>query len=185
MTNNPGVYEGRVKFHHVHIRLISSNELLLGCSSFLEWLRKNWFIYMNNITDDNLCIRRCLIISERIRPGQPRLAERTMRDAFNLACEFYRNPNLHIRDVRLTKLIDFENIAIWFQVNIRLYKPVASLIWKLVFGQVQHKRSLPNFDVSLFKGHCLHIINLNGLVNHGNVRAANKDLSVMTITTGM
>ena len=31
ITNNPEVYEGRVKFHHVQGRLISLNEPLLGC----------------------------------------------------------------------------------------------------------------------------------------------------------
>ena len=32
ITDNPGVYEGRVEFRHVQIWLISSKEPLLGCS---------------------------------------------------------------------------------------------------------------------------------------------------------
>ena len=89
-----------------------------------------------------------------------------MRDALNLACKFYGNPNLCICDVRQTKLIDFENIASRFQVNIRLHEPVAHLVWKLVFGQVQHRRSLPNVDIGLFEGHCFYIKNLDSLANH-------------------
>ena len=31
ITKNPRVYEGHIGFRHVHIRLIFSNEVLLGC----------------------------------------------------------------------------------------------------------------------------------------------------------
>ena len=33
------------------------------------------------------------------------------RDALNLAREFYSNPKLRVTEVRLTKLVDFENIT--------------------------------------------------------------------------
>ena len=89
-----------------------------------------------------------------------------MRDALNLACEFYKSPKLRISDVRPTKLIDLENIASRSWVNIRLYEPVAHSVWKLVFGQVQHRRSLLNIDIGLFEGHCFDIKNLNALTDH-------------------
>ena len=89
-----------------------------------------------------------------------------MRDTLNLAHEFYGNPNLHVSDIRLTKLIDFENIASRFRVDIRLYEPVACSVWKIVFGQVQHRGSLSNVDIGLFEGHCIYMKDLNILTNH-------------------
>ena len=62
--------------------------------------------------------------------------------------------------------MDFENINSKFQVNIRLYESVNNLSWKLVFGQVQHKRSLPNIDIGLYKGHCFRIKDLDILATH-------------------
>ena len=40
ITDNPGVYEERVEFRHVQVRLISSKELLLGCCPLPNWLCK-------------------------------------------------------------------------------------------------------------------------------------------------
>ena len=45
------------------------------------------------------------------------------REALNLARGSYNQPKLRVRDVRATKLVDFENIASKFKVNIRLYEP--------------------------------------------------------------
>ena len=89
-----------------------------------------------------------------------------MRDTLNLAQEFYDQPNLRVSDVRPTKLIDFENIALRFRVNIRLYKSVNQLVWMLVLGQVHHRSSLPNVDISLYQGHCFYIKDLDVLANH-------------------
>ena len=75
------------------------------------------------------------------------------RDALNLALEFYKQPDLQVNDVRATKLIDFENIASRVQVNIRLYKSINNSIWKSVFRQAQHRRSLPYVDIGLYEGH--------------------------------
>ena len=92
--------------------------------------------------------------------------QKTTRDALNLAREFYGNSNLHIHDVRSTKLIDIENIASRFQVNIRLYEFISQSVWQLVFGQVHHRRSLLNVDISLYRGHRFYIKNLDVLTNH-------------------
>ena len=89
-----------------------------------------------------------------------------MRDAFKLACEFYEQPNLRVSDVRPTKLIDFENVASRFWVNIRLYESVNQSVWRLVFGQAHHRRSLLNVEISLYRGHCFYIKNLDVLANH-------------------
>ena len=89
-----------------------------------------------------------------------------MRDALSLAREFYEQPNLRVSDMRPTKLIDFKNIASRFQVNIRLYESINSSVWKLVFGQVQHRRSLPTIDIGLYDGRRFHIKELKVLANH-------------------
>ena len=81
VTNNPRVYE----FHHIHVQLIFSNELLLCCSPLPNWLHKKQCIYMIDKANDNLCVWRCLIISKRIGYNLQRPAEGMMRDALNLA----------------------------------------------------------------------------------------------------
>ena len=166
ITNNPGVYEGRVEFHHVQVRLISSNEPLMGCDPLPNWLHGKRCIYSIDNTDNNLCVWRCLVISERIGCNQARPAINTTREAPNLAREFYNQPKLRVRDVRATKLVDFENIALKFKVNIRLYEPKNQSTWKLVFGQNQFKSSLLNVDIGLYIGHCFYIKDLDVLTNH-------------------
>ena len=88
-----------------------------------------------------------------------------MRDALNLASEFYGKLNLHIHDVRPTKLIEFESITSRFHVNVRLCEPAVGT-WKVVFGQAQHRRPLLSIDISLFKGHCFYIQILDVPANH-------------------
>ena len=43
--------------------------------------------------------------------------------ALNFACEYYGGNKLKKRDVRPTKLVDFEGIAKHHNVNIMLYEP--------------------------------------------------------------
>ena len=53
----PGAYQGIVVFKHVQIKLVSSNEPLLGCSPLPDWLRKKRCIYAadgKNERTDNL-----------------------------------------------------------------------------------------------------------------------------------
>ena len=166
ITNSPGVYEGCVEFHHVQDRLISSNEPLLGCGPLPDWLHGNRCIYSVDNEDDNLCVWRCLVISDRIRRNQARPAINTTRDALKLAQKFYNQPNLRVSDVRLTKLIDSEKITSMFKVNITLYEPKNQSTWKLVFGQNHFKNSLSNVDIGLYEGHCFYIKDLDVLANH-------------------
>ena len=112
ITNNPGVYEGHVEFRHVQVQLISLNEPLLGCSPLPNWLRGERCIYSIDNTDDNLCVCRCLVISERLRRNWQRPEEDTTREALNLVREFYNQPKLRVRDVRATKLVDFEKTSL-------------------------------------------------------------------------
>ena len=164
--DNPNVYEGRIEFKRIHIKLISSNEPLLGCGPLPDWLRRKRCIYALDNSNDNLCVWRCLVISKRIRENQPNPEKWTTKDALQLAREFYEKPTLTIKCVRPTKLIDFERIAAKFQVNIRLYEPIDQSTWKLVFGQNQFRASRYNLDIGLYEGHCFFIKDINLLANH-------------------
>ena len=84
--------------------------------------------------------------------GEKRPEKDTNRDALKLARDFYKNPNLKREDDKPTRLVDFENIAKQFKVNIRLFEPVkeSKTVWKLVFGKNQFKKNLPGVDVGLF-----------------------------------
>ena len=84
--------------------------------------------------------------------GKKRPEEDTNRDALKLARDFYKNQNLKREDFKPTRLVDFENIAKQFEVNIRLFEPVeeSKTVWKLVFGKNQFKKNLPCVDIGLF-----------------------------------
>ena len=92
-----------------------------------------------------------------------RLQERNCDAAKNLAREYYGDNNLKKRDVRPTKLVDFEGIARHHSVNIMLYEPKkdrgkdAGSIWWLVYGKIQHKSDLPTINMGLLGGHCFYI----------------------------
>ena len=150
--NSKGVYEGRVLFTSVSTKIILSNEPLLGCGPLPKWLADKKCIYAIDKIDDNLCLWRCLAIHQRIMKRKKRPEEDTNRDALKLARDFYKKPNLKREDVKPTRLVDFENIAKQFKVNIRLFEPEAEskTVWKLVFGKNQFKKNLPCVDIGLF-----------------------------------
>ena len=150
--NSKGVYEGRVLFTSVSTKIILSNEPLLGCGPLPKWLADKKCIYAIDKIDDNLCLWRCLVIHQRIMKGEKRPEKDTNRDALKLARDFYQNPNLKREDVNPTRLVDFENIAKQFGVNIRLFEPVeeSKTVWKLVFGKNQFKKNVPCVDIGLF-----------------------------------
>ena len=148
-----GVYEGRVRFTSVSTKIILSNEPLLGCGPLPKWLADKKCVYAIDKIDDNLCLWRCLVIHQRIMKGKKRPEEKTNRDALKLARDFYKIPNLKREDVKPTRLVDFENIAKQFKVNIRLFEPKRNedkTEWRLVFGKNQFKKNLPCVDIGLF-----------------------------------
>ena len=148
-----GVYEGRVRFTSVSTKIILSNEPLLGCGPLPKWLADKKCVYAIDKIDDNLCFWRCLAIHQRILKGEKRPEEKTNRDALKLARDFYKRPNLKRGDVKPTRLVDFENIAKQFKVNIRLFEPKRNedeTAWRLVFGKNQFKKNLPCVDIGLF-----------------------------------
>ena len=148
-----GVYEGRVRFTSVSTKIILSNEPLLGCGPLPKWLADKKCVYAIDKIDDNLCLWRCLVIHQRIMKGKKRPEEDTNREALKLARDFYRIPNLKREDVKPTRLVDFENIAKQFKINIRLFEPKRNedkTEWRLVFGKNQFKKNLPCVDIGLF-----------------------------------
>ena len=64
--DSKGVYEGKVFFRSVDIKLILSTEPLLGCSPLLEWLASKKYMYAIDKINDNLCVWCCLAIHQRI-----------------------------------------------------------------------------------------------------------------------
>ena len=88
------------------------------------WLRDKRCIYALDTFDDNPCICRCLAIYKRFAHDEKnRVQKRNSNAALNLAREYYGDNNLKKRDVRPTKLLDFEGIARHHNVNIMLYEP--------------------------------------------------------------
>ena len=83
--------------------------------------------------------------------------------ALNLEREYYGDNNLKKRDVRPTKLADFEGIAKHHNMNTMLYEPKkdrvkdAGSIWRLVYGKAQLKNNLPTINMGLLGGHCFYI----------------------------
>ena len=156
-----GSYEGKVVFDQVQIRLVSTNEPLLGCGPLPDWLRKKRCIYAVDGRDertDNLCVWRCLAIYSR--GWENRETERTTREALKLAREYYENDKLARKDVRPTRLVDFEGIAKKLKINIRVYEPKSDTketSWMLVFGKNRYKARLDTINLGMFKGHCFYI----------------------------
>ena len=160
-TKVKGNYQGKVVFKHVQIKLIVSNEPLMGCGLLPEWLRKKRCINALDTFDDNPCVWRCLALCSR--KDVKRGAERSTKEALNLAREFYSDNKLKRKDVRVTKLVDFEGIAKHLNVNIMLYESKkesgedAGKIWRLVYGKTQYKDTLPTINMGLFKEHCFYM----------------------------
>ena len=95
--------------------------------------------------------------------------KRNCETTLNLACEYYGDNKLKKKNVRPTKLVDFEGIAKHHNVNIMLYEPEkdwgkdAGSIWWLVHGKTQHKDDLPTIDMGLLGSHCFYIKNMDVL----------------------
>ena len=109
-------------FKHFKIRLVASNEPLIGCGPLPDWLRKK-HIYAINTFADNLCVRRCLAIHKNIRDEENQVRKRNCKATLNLALEYYGDNKLKRKHVRPTKLVDLEGIAKHHNVNIMLYEP--------------------------------------------------------------
>ena len=114
--------------------------------------------------DDNLCVWRCLVIYKRLARGEKnQVQERNWDAARNLARGYYGDNNLKKRDMRPTKLVDFEGIARHHSVNIMLYERKkdrgkdAGSVWRLDYGKIQHKNDLPTINMKLLGGDCFYI----------------------------
>ena len=94
-TEVRGNYEGKVVFKHVQIRLVASNEPLMGCEPLPDRLRKKRFIYALDTFDDYLCVWRYLAIYKRHdRDKTNQVSKRNCKAALKLAREYYSDNNL-------------------------------------------------------------------------------------------
>jgi len=179
VDRSPGVYQGKVSFNYARVKLISSNEPLMGCGPLPEWLRSKKSIYSIDQDQDNLCVWRCLVIFTRLQKNADQPSKRTTEDALKLAREFYDDNNLKKKDVKPTKLSDFEKIADKFNVNIRLFETIqknGQEIWQMVYGKNKFKESRESIDIGLYvdkskeMSHCFYIKNLELLTTHWNCK---------------
>ena len=77
-TEVPANYEGKVIFKHVQIKLVASNEPLMGCGPLPDWLRGKRCIYAMDTFDDNFSAWRSLAIYKRLAYGEKnRMQERS------------------------------------------------------------------------------------------------------------
>ena len=143
----------------------------MGCGPLPDWLRIKR-IYAIDKFDDNLCVWRCHAIYKRLAHGERNwMQERNYDAAKNLTHKYYGDKNLKKRDVRPTKLVDFEGIARHHSVNIMLYEPKkdrgkdAGSVWRLVYGKIQHKNDLTTINIGLLGGHCFYIKEMDDLCN--------------------
>ena len=143
--------------NHVQIKLIASNEPLMGCGLLPERLRKKRCINALDTFDENLCVWRCLAIDSR--RNVKRGSEFVTKEALKLAREYYTDSKLKRKNVRATKFVDFEGIAKHLNVNIMLHKPKndTGKVWRLMYGKIQYRDTLPTINMGLFKGHCFYI----------------------------
>ena len=149
-------------------------------------------IYAVDTFDDNLWVWRCLAIYKRHACGERnRVQERNCRAALNLAREYYGENKLKKKNVRPTKLVDFEGIARHHNVNIMFYEPKkdrgnnAESIWQLVYGKIQHKHDLPTINMRLLGGHSFYIKKIDVLCKRWECKGCkqiltrNEDLTVL------
>ncbi len=66
-VETPGVFQGRVEYLKIHIKVIHSVEPLMGCGPLPAWLRKRKCIHAIDDKNDNLCVWRCLAIAQRYK----------------------------------------------------------------------------------------------------------------------
>ena len=87
------------------------------------------------------------------------MQKRNCNAALGLAREYYGDNKLKKRDVRPTRLVDYEGIAKHHNVNIMLHKPKrnARSVWRLVYGKIQHNSDLTTINMGLLEGHCFYI----------------------------
>ena len=141
-----------------------SNEPLTGCGPLPDWLRDKHCIYAIDTFDDNLYVWRCLAIYKRYACGETnQVTKRNCRATLDLAHEYYGDNKLKRKDVRPTKLVDFEGIARHHNVTIMLHEPKkdrgkdAGSIWRLVYGKIEYKSDLPTVNLGLLGSHCFYI----------------------------
>ena len=118
------------------------------------------------------------------------MSKRNCGAVLGLAREYCGDNKLKKRDVRPTRLVDFEGIAKPHNVNIMLYEPKkdrvkdAGSIWWLVCGKALHKSSLLTINMGLLGGHCFYIKKMDVLCKRWECKGCrqifmqNKDLTV-------
>ena len=166
VVKNPGVYQGKVLFIEVNVKLIHTNETLMGCGPLPDWLRKKKSIHALDTYDNKMCFWNTLAVFNNYSKEKNRPAERIKQLSLELAQEFYKKPNLKEEDIKGTDLVELEDISNFFKINIRMFEPKEDQeTWVLVYGKGKIKKQLPTLDAGLHKDHCFFIKDLPLLTN--------------------
>ena len=160
------------RFDHVQLKIITTNEPLLGSGRLPDWLRGKTSIYSLDQFSDNLCVWRCLAIFGLTRENKEVRPECQTKRAVELAQDFYQDKVLKKREIPKTKLVDFDRISEHFGINIRVFEPFKRWkfeAWQLVYGQARVEEGRPTMDVGMYQVnketmHCFFIKNLNALI---------------------
>ena len=166
VVKKPGVYQGRVVFNEVHVKLIHTNETLMGCGPLPDWLKKKKSIHALDNYNNKMCFWNTLTVFRNYLDEKNRPAERIKQLALKLAQEFYDKPHLKEEDIKGTDLIELEDISKFFNINIRIFEPKEDQkTWVMVYGKGRIKKELPTLDAGLHKDHCFYIKDLPLLTN--------------------
>ena len=94
-TEVRGNYEGKVVFEHVQIRLVASNEPLMGCGPLPDWLRDKLCIYALDALMIIFAFGDALPYTNDLPVvKKKRVQERNHNAVLNLAREYYVDSNL-------------------------------------------------------------------------------------------
>ena len=91
--------------------------------------------------------------------------------------EYYGDYKLKGKNVRPTKLVDFEGIVRHHNVNIILYDPKkdkgkdAGSIWRLVYSKIQLRNDLLTVNMG---GYCFYIKSMDVLCNWWDVKGGSR-----------
>ena len=179
VVKKPGVYQGRVVFNEVHVKIIHTNETLMGCGPLPDWLHKKKSIHALDNYGNKMCFWNTLAVFRNYLDEKNRPAERIKQLALKLAQEFYGKPNLKEEDIKGTDLIELEDISKFFNINIRIFEPKEDKkTWVLVYGKGKIKEQLPTLDAGIHNDHCFYIKDLPMLTNswecHGCAQRFNR-----------
>jgi hypothetical protein len=146
-----------VGWSHVWLKVIMTNQPLLGRGRLPDWLRQKKGLYSLDTYDDNMCVFRCLAIHRGAR------VDRCEREVLRLANDYYEDKE--IKRIPLNKLAKVEEK---FKIGIRVYEPNENGVWRLI-RQPAHYDAILGKDgvmtIGFYNNHAFLITDIKKVVN--------------------